>query len=157
MTVSTDTTLSGWILCFIVDTFLLFFNLSLTTVVDHCSNIKDPRLSLKFRNGPALNYSNDSHYWHYSISLNTLFHCRYPSCCFAIGVLTTVVDHCSNIKDPRLSLKFGMLNYSNDSHYWHYSISLNTLLHCRCLLVIFQFEFWPQWSINYCNDSHYWH
>ena len=32
--------------------------------------------------------------------MNTLFHCRYPSCCFTIGVVTTVVDDCNIIKDP---------------------------------------------------------
>ena len=58
-------------------------------------------LVTKIWNGPLLNYSNGSLYWHYSISLNTLFHCRYLLGFFSIVVLTTVVDYC-NIKDPRL-------------------------------------------------------
>ena len=39
--------------------------------VDHCSNIKDPRLSLKYH-GPALNYSNDIT-TDTNLSVNTLF------------------------------------------------------------------------------------
>ena len=63
----------------------------------------DPWLSPKAGNGSALNFSSDSLYWQYSLSLNTLLHGRYLSCFFTIGVVITVVDHCCII-DPCLSL-----------------------------------------------------